>query len=330
MTASSSDPTDQNARVAAAWKILLVDDEPIQRIIIARLLKRGGYEVDMAANGREALAKLDAGDFPLMITDWEMPEMDGLALCKAMRSRARGYTYTILLSSRDAIEHLVAGLQSGADDYLIKPVVEPELITRLNTGRRIATLERSLRAATDENRRLSLVDALTHAHNRRFLIEQLPREIDRAIRSNRPLSVIMCDIDDFKAVNDTHGHAAGGEVLKGTAEVLRQCVRASDWVATWGGDEFIVVLPETKLSGAHRAAEYLRSQLSEAEICAEHPQVRVTASFGVVGWEAHAPLEITAEEILRLADRCVYQSKSRGRNQVTVQAFVHPSSRAEV
>jgi diguanylate cyclase (GGDEF)-like protein len=326
MTASSSNPIDQNARVAAAWKILLVDDEPTQRIIVARLLKRGGYEVETAANGLEALAKLDAGDFPLMITDWEMPEMDGVALCRAMRSRARGYTYTILLSARDAIEHLVAGLQSGADDYLIKPVVEPELITRLNTGRRIATLERSLRAATEENRRLSLVDALTGVCNHRSLIEQLPREIDRAIRFNRRLSVIMCDIDDFKAVNDTHGHAAGGEVLKGTAEVLRQCVRTSDWVATWGGDEFIVVLPETKLSDAHCAAEYLRSQLSEAEIAAGYPQIRVTASFGVVGWETHAPIDITAEEILRLADRCVYQSKSGGRNQVSVQALVHAPS----
>ncbi len=134
-------PSD-NSPAQPAWRILLVDDEPTQRLIMARLLKRGGYEVEMAANGREALAKLEQGDFPLMITDWEMPEMDGVALCRALRSKEQGYTYIILLTSRDAIEHLVAGLQSGADDYLIKPVIEPELIARLNTGRRIVTLER--------------------------------------------------------------------------------------------------------------------------------------------------------------------------------------------
>src|SRR6187431_603949 len=164
----SAIPSDKSP-AQPAWRILLVDDEPTQRLIVARLLKRGGYEVEMASNGREALAKLEQGDFPLMITDWEMPEMDGVALCKALRSKERGYTYTILLTSRDAIEHLVAGLQSGADDYLIKPVVEPELIARLNTGRRIVTLERSLRAANEENRRLSITDPLTGVHNRRYL-----------------------------------------------------------------------------------------------------------------------------------------------------------------
>lgn len=300
--------------------------EPTQRLLIGRLLKRGGYQVEMAANGREALAKLEQGDFPLMLTDWEMPEMDGMALCRSLRSTEQGYTYIILLTSRDAIEHLVAGLQSGADDYLIKPVVEPELIARLNTGRRIVTLERSLRAANEENRRLAITDALTGTYNRLFLMQQLPREISRAIRHRTPLSMIMCDIDDFKTVNDTYGHAAGGQVLSGTAALLRQGVRSSDWLATYGGDEFYVVLPETRLSDAHRAAEYLRRELSEAAILPRHSGVRVTASFGVVGWEIKAPPRLTAEHVFRVVDQCVYESKYTGRNRVTAKALVRASS----
>jgi two-component system cell cycle response regulator len=328
MTAKSSSIADQD-RKYAAWKILLVGAEPTQNIIMARLLKRAGFEVETAGNGREALAKIEAGDFQLMITDWEMPEMDGIALCSALRkSPNQAYIFIILFTARDSIEHVVTGLQAGADDYLTKPVIEPELIARLSTGKRIVTLERSLRTANEENRRLSITDALTGTCNRRYLMEQLPREISRAIRFNRCLSVIMCDIDDFKAVNDTYGHASGGEVLAGTATLLAQGIRSSDWVATNGGDEFYVVLPETPLSLAHRAAELLRRDLSEATMLPRHSGVRVTASFGVVGWEAEPSSEVTAEDVLRAVDRCVYESKSSGRNRVTIKAFPHSASAA--
>jgi len=203
-----------SATAQEAWRILLVDDEPTQRLIMARLLKRAGYSVEVAGNGKEALGKIAAGDFQLMITDWEMPEMDGIALCRELRATpGKGYIYTILLTARDAIEHVVTGLQSGADDYLTKPVIEPELIARLNTGKRIVTLERSLRTANEENRRLSITDPLTGAYNRRYLTEQLPREIDRAGRYGRQLATVMCDVDHFKRINDTQGHHVGDEVL---------------------------------------------------------------------------------------------------------------------
>src|SRR5262245_19440213 len=252
---------------STTWRILLVDDEPTQRLIMARLLKRAGYEVETAANGREALTRIEAGDFQLMITDWEMPEMDGIALCSAMRSTpGKGYIYTILLTARDAVEHVVTGLQSGADDYLTKPVIEPELIARLNTGQRIVTLERSLRAVNEENRRLSITDPLTGTYNRRYLMEQLPREIERAARYGRALSVIMCDVDYFKKVNDTHGHLVGDDVLKAFATTLQRTSRACDWVARYGGEEFVVVLPETNLSNAQSAAENMRAQVAAAPL----------------------------------------------------------------
>lgn len=314
--------TDLNETAAAVpteWRILLVDDEPTQRLIMARLLKRAGYIVETAGNGREALAKLESGDYQLMITDWEMPEMDGIALCSALRaSQVKGYIYTILLTARDAIEHVVTGLQSGADDYLTKPVIEPELIARLSTGRRIVTLERSLRTANEENRRLSITDPLTGAYNRRYLMEQLPREIERSTRYGRQLSVFMCDVDFFKKINDTLGHLIGDEVLKWFANTLQGAVRASDWVARYGGEEFVVVLPETSVDSAARAAEYVRAQI-EARLF-EHGDTcfPVTASFGVSGWKGNVPQGATLDALMARSDAAVYNSKAAGRNRVTV------------
>ncbi len=302
------------------WRILLVDDEPTQRLIMARLLKRAGYDVDTASNGREALGKIEAGDFQLMITDWEMPEMDGIALCSELRSsQTKGYIYTILLTARDAIEHVVTGLQAGADDYLTKPVIEPELIARLNTGKRIVTLERSLRNANEENRRLSITDPLTGAYNRRYLMEQLPREIERDARYGRQLSVIMCDVDHFKKINDTYGHLVGDEVLKWFVEQLRRGVRSSDWVARYGGEEFVMVLPETCVANAATAAEHLCEQIGKTPFESSGIRLNVTASFGVSGWSSQVPIGATLDALIAKCDTGVYASKDAGRNRVTVE-----------
>jgi diguanylate cyclase (GGDEF)-like protein len=311
-----------NTQSAVSWRILLVDDEPTQRLIVARLLKRAGYEVETAGNGREALAKLETGVFQLMITDWEMPEMDGIALCSAVRkTESQAYIYTILLTARDSIENVVAGLQAGADDYLTKPVIEPELIARLNAGKRIVTLERSLRAANEENRRLSIIDPLTGAHNRRYLMEQLPREIERASRYGRTLSVIMCDVDHFKKINDNYGHQVGDEVLKWFVTRLQKGVRACDWVARYGGEEFLVVLPETNVTNAGKAAEHLRELIASSNCVVNNQEYAVTASFGVAGWKAQAPLAASLDTLIGRCDAGVYASKAAGRNAVTVESL---------
>jgi len=302
----------------AAWRVLLVDDEPTQRLITARLLKRAGFQVDTAENGKEALARFAENSYPLLITDWEMPEMDGVALCRAVRSaNLDGYVYTILLTSRDAIEHLVAGLQAGADDYLTKPVLEPELLARLNTGKRIVNLERSLRAANEENRRLSITDPLTGAFNRRYLMEKLPSEVERSVRYAHNLSLLMCDVDHFKRINDNHGHQVGDEVLKRVVEIIKGKVRSTDWVARYGGEEFVIVLPETPYANALKVAETLRAALVQTPIVCNDQTLLVTASFGVTGWDAAVPTLDIVDAMVARCDACVYESKAAGRDRVT-------------
>src|ERR1700675_4147597 len=218
--------------------ILLAEDDPVTRMLMTRFLKNAGYEVDAVANGGEALDKMTKRYYPMLITDWEMPEMDGIALCKAVRNmQLDGYVYALLLTARDAKEHIITGLEAGAGDELVKTVHEPELIARLNAGRRILALEHSLRAANERNRVLSITDALTGAFNRRYLMDQLPRELERCRRYAYPLSVIICDIDHFKRINDDKGQAAGDDVLQQFALRIQQSIRGhSDWIARYGGE----------------------------------------------------------------------------------------------
>jgi len=300
--------------------ILLAEDDPVTRMLMTRFLKNAGYEVDAVANGSEALDKMTKRYYPMLVTDWEMPEMDGIALCKAVRNmQLDGYVYALLLTARDAKEHIITGLEAGADDYLVKPVHEPELIARLNAGRRILALEHSLRAANQRNRILSITDALTGAYNRRYLMEQLPREVERCRRYAYPLSVLMCDLDHFKQINDQRGHAAGDDVLQQFATRAQKSIRPySDWIARYGGEEFLIVLPETAHAAGVFVAEKIRNLVSAAPFTTRAGDAAVTASFGVASTGPHGPdLTLKVEALIRAADECLYKSKFEGRNRTT-------------
>jgi len=300
--------------------ILLAEDDPVTRMLMTRFLKKAGYEVDAVGNGSEALDKMTRRYYPMLVTDWEMPEMDGVTLCKAIRNlQLDGYVYALLLTARDSKEHIIAGLEAGSDDYLVKPVHEPELIARLNAGRRILNLEHSLRVANQRNRILSITDALTGTYNRRYLMEQLPRELERCRRYAYPLSVLMCDIDHFKAINDARGHAAGDEVLQQFAARIQKTLRSnSDWVARHGGEEFVVVLPDTAYEGALAVAEKIRLCIGAQPFTTRTGDASVTASFGVASTAPNGPdLALKADVLIRTADECLYRSKQGGRNRIS-------------
>jgi two-component system cell cycle response regulator len=299
--------------------VLLAEDDPVTRMLLTRQLKKAGYEVEAVADGAAALQKFKQQFYPFLLTDWEMPEMDGVSLCKAVRAMTfEGYVYTLLLTARDSKEHIIAGLEAGADDYLTKPIHEAELVARLNTGRRILNLEQSLRAASQENRRLSITDALTGAFNRRYLMEQLPREVDRCRRYGHALSVVLCDIDHFKRVNDSFGHSVGDAVLTLFVERIRSLTREGvDWIARYGGEEFVIVLPETPYAGGMMAAEKLRAAIAASTLPTTCGDLSITASFGVAAINPENGFQqASADRLIRGADEFLYEAKQRGRNRV--------------
>ncbi|HTY95054.1 MAG TPA: diguanylate cyclase [Steroidobacteraceae bacterium] len=315
----------------APLHLLLVEDEPTQLLLTQRMLRRGGYEVETAADGATALAKLATGRFQFLVTDWEMPGMDGPTLCrKARATRLPGYLYILLLTGQMATRSAVIGLEAGADDYVRKPADEAELLARLAAGRRIVQLEQSLRDANAQIQRLSITDPLVGTYNRRYLNEQLMQEVEQARRQPHPLSVILADLDFFKSVNDRHGHQVGDEVLRHFVALARGVIRETvDWVARYGGEEFVVVLPDTDLAQAVDIAEKIRGQCEARAVATLAGELQFTASFGVAALDAGSgPNGAAAEALLRQADAALYRSKREGRNRVTVADRIRAEPRA--
>jgi diguanylate cyclase (GGDEF)-like protein len=297
--------------------VLLADDDDILREQLAALISDAGYIVRTASSGEEALREFDREPTRIVISDWEMPDMDGIALCRNIRSRkSPGYTFVLLLTVRRNKRDVIAGLGAGADDYIVKGASAEELLARLNVGRRITGLEHSLRASNLENRKLAFTDSLTGAYNRRFLTKHLPREFERCRRYEHPLSVLTCDLDRFKLVNDGYGHETGDEVLRLFCQRATHELRASDWIARSGGEEFVVVLPETDLAGAQVVAEKIRNAMAAKKVVSGANSFLTTVSIGYSSAETAEDLNtFTHEELVRTADVKMYEAKAAGRNQ---------------
>jgi two-component system cell cycle response regulator len=301
-------------------RVLVVDDDELVVRRISTLLQRGGYEIRTARTGEEATRILDTTACQIVLTDWHMPDMDGLALCRNLRLRqSSSYIYILMLTVRDSTSDILAGLAAGADDYVIKGATPEEILARLEVGRRITHLERSLRQSNERNQRMSVTDALTGARNRRFLMKYLPRELVRAQRYNHPLAVISCDLDNFKRINDGFGHSAGDEILQSFVTRANCCIRQGiDWIARSGGEEFIFVLPETDLKGATAAAKRLRAAFAAHPISTSAGPLELTVSMGVTALEtAHELSSVSSAELLLVADRYLYSSKHLGRDRAT-------------
>ena len=303
------------------FPILIAEDNPASQRLLEKTLIKAGYEFASAENGRKAFKQFKERFFPIVLTDWMMPEMDGLELCQAIREKATpGYVFIILLTAKDSKDDIVKGLEAGADDYLTKPVNQAELMARIKTGIRILELERSLRKSNTEIRILSITDPLTGCYNRGYLSERLPQEIKRAKRYRHPLSLVLCDIDHFKKVNDIYGHQTGDQVLIQFVQCITESIRDTvDWVVRYGGEEFIAVVPETDFSGAYIMAERLRTTISQTAIKIQEKGIHITASFGVTGFDPDTPDEkISPDSMINQADKYLYQAKQEGKNRVKV------------
>lgn len=301
-------------------KVLLVDDDELVLARLEGLITEAGFKVSTALDAKAALASLKKTFTPIVITDRNMPGMDGLELCRHIRQRTwPGYVYLLLLTVQDAEEDILGGLDAGADDYLSKRTSATQLIARLRTARRILTLEYSLKGALEEKNRMAMTDMLTGAHNRRYFMRHLDRELKRMQRFGGNLSLLALDIDFFKRINDRYGHAAGDAVLQEFVRRIAERLRPGlDWCARIGGEEFVVVLSETDLKGAGAIAEKLRLAVSGAPMRAGNDIIEATVSIGVSTLKPGG--QDTVESLLSVADDCLYISKEKGRNRVTLPA----------
>ena len=300
-------------------KILIIEDSPTQALQLQHMLEQYSYHITLASNGKEGLECLKKIPFPIVITDWIMPTMDGSEFCKEVRQKKfQDYVYIIILTAKDSKDDIIVGLNAGADDYLVKPVDSRELVARLKTAERIIALEQALKYRSKEVERLSFTDSLTQTFNRRYLKEKLPLAIKRARRYRHPLSILICDIDHFKAINDRYGHQAGDSVLESFANCLKNTIREDiDWIVRFGGEEFIIVLPETDLVGAEIAAERYRCLITDQVIVPNSGKRKITASFGFVTVKGGDDKpKVDMDILIRAADQCLYRAKDEGRNRV--------------
>lgn len=310
-----------------AYPILVVDDDPLVRTRLEIVLGLAGFDVRTAANGRDALESLRRETLPMVLTDWRMPHLDGPGLCKAIRAEHFDEPiYVVLCTMQDTDRDIEEGLAAGVDDFVSKRSSDAQLVARLRNGRRVASLEGELRSARAENKRLAMIDTHTGAFNRRHLMTALPRELDRARRYRRPLSVIACDVDGFRKLNENHGPDAADDVLQALAPMLMSGLRANvDWVARLEGDEFVVVLPETSAAQARDIAEKLRTRVSGTPITTSSGVLNVTMSLGATGVDdAEASHSTAASDLLLLARHYLSRAKLDGGDRVLYPAMDLP------
>jgi two-component system, cell cycle response regulator len=298
-------------------KILIVEDELIFRRMVKKYLLEAGYDVVEAEDGQSAWELFQREPFHLVITDWMMPNLTGPELVEKIRtSGQKNYTYIIMLTAMDDKDNVVLGLESGADEYLTKPFNSRELIARVASGMRILKLEEQLMQAHQQMEILAMRDGLTGLLNRRATEEYAESEFNLTIRKERVLSVIMLDIDYFKSVNDRFGHKFGDHALQQVAKILKADLRNYDRVGRWGGEEFILILPDTQLKDAATVAERVRVRTAELKISLENGETfSVHISLGVASTAGQFS---SLTKLIDAADQALYQAKQTGRNRVCI------------
>lgn len=317
-----------NARPEDAMRILVVDDDPTILTLVTRVLMEQGHRVTAARDGQEALRVAMKEQPQMIVCDWVMPEMDGLALCRTLRETEEGrQMYFLLVTAREDEDNLVEAFEAGVDDFVNKPVSPRVLLARLRAGQRLVRLQQesmrdaqSLRRFATElavaNRRLrqaALTDPLTGLPNRRYAMERLEQEWAASTRNQRTFTVMMVDIDRFKAVNDAYGHETGDQVLRQVALALRKAARSEDVICRLGGEEFLVISPDTPLAPALRLADRLRQAVCGFPMALGALRHPLSVSIGVA---ERGPVMTKFDELLKSADEVLYHAKRLGGNRV--------------
>lgn len=293
--------------------VLIAEDDIISCRALEKNLQDWGYSVLVTKNGEEAWEIIKNGEIRLAILDWGMPKMDGLELCHKIRneyqSKEEKYLYIILLTGRDLEEDIIKGLSAGADDYITKPFSYMELKVRIQNGERIIALQ-------DSQLQIANTDSLTQLWNRKKILEILEEELNRNFRDNKPVGVIMLDIDNFKSINDSYGHLIGDKVIIEVASRLQKQMRSYDKIGRYGGDELLLVLPGLGRQDAKNIAERLRKSVCAEKIQTETGPLDTTVSLGVSIFDnASRP---STKKIIEESDLALYMAKGRGRNITVV------------
>ncbi len=304
-------------------KILVADDDPTSQLVARAMVERLGHHCMVVGDGAQAWEAFQRHRPDVVITDWVMPGLSGVELCRKIRENAAGcFTYCILVTSLGARPRILQGMLAGADDYLVKPLHADDLQLRLIAATRVTSLHSQLDRQRDEletmNAELtgmSLQDPLTGLGNRRALNQELDRLQVQVHRYGTGYSMALFDLDHFKAYNDTYGHPAGDVVLQTTAAQLREQARGGDTLYRYGGEEFLCIFPEQSLAGGVLAAQRMGAALEALAI----PHVGnasgpVTMSAGVAELDPRCPR--AADEVLKEADAALYDAKELGRNRV--------------
>lgn len=309
-------------------RVLLVDDDRAMRMFLEKMLKDSGHHVAVASNGIEALQMLAKERPQLILTDWVMPDMDGIALCRELRKKPENRSiYIIVMTSYESVEILVDAFEAGANDYIYKPITPKMFHARLKAAQRVVQLQeenafdreqllnysRELAAANARLQQQALTDELTGLPNRRYAMERLEQEWALTQRGTRTLSCLMVDVDHFKSINDRFGHQKGDDALKLIANTLRHAARTQDVVCRYGGEEFLVICPDTNSEAAYQCAERLRLSVAD-QIMKLHDgsELKVTISIGLA---RNNEAITTLQAILSRADKNLYAAKAAGRNR---------------
>lgn len=289
-------------------KILIAEDDTSSRLLFGATLRKLGHTITAVENGQRAWKVWQQDEYSIIISDWMMPDIDGLQLCKMIRAEASlQYTYIILLTALDSKGHYLEGMDAGADDLITKPFDEEHLAARLQVAERILALHKKLHIQATHDR-------LTGVWNRAAIMDYLREELERGAHQSTSISVIVADLDHFKRINDTYGHLAGDAVLQEAAHRMRLALRPYDRIGRYGGEEFLITASNCDSSHTMALAERVRNSIGSGPVTGQFGEISMTVSLGVAIGSGRIGADATM--LIAAADEALYRAKKAGRNRV--------------